>query len=246
MLLRRLNDHLKSQNWAAVVLDFIVVVIGIFLAFQIERWYASERDAANACERLSVLSDDLFKNREILEDQILLREEQIESAGILLQLDTRNANEIGPDEFYKLLATVSNITTPRFQRGAYDLLISTGQLDLIRLPELKSALAEFYARVDEFLIYNQGSWSAYRNTFEPYIINNLDLAALLRRIHPDDFESTDPSYEPKQFATVIGDGVFEGVIVQKRHAIVDERNRLLGLLENARKIENLLSGSGSS
>lgn len=127
MLLRRLLDHLKSQNWAAVALDFLVVVIGIFLAFQIERWYASHRDAASAYEHLTALSDDLSTNREILERQIRRRDEQIAAAGILLQLDTRKSDEIGPDEFYQLLATVSNITTPRFQRGAYDLLISTGQ-----------------------------------------------------------------------------------------------------------------------
>ncbi len=243
MLLRRFTEHLKTQNWVAIWLDLIVVVVGIFLAFQIERWYALQIDASNAYERLSSLSEDVARNLQVLDRHIQRRDEQIEAAEKLLELDNGNTTEIGPDEFYGLLSKVSNSITPRFQRGAYDLLISTGQLDLVQLPELKSALAEFYAAVDEFVVYNQGSWSSHRNTFEPYIINNLDHAALLRRIHPEVFDSITPSYEPKQFADAIGNGIFEGIIVQRRHAMVDERNRLLRLLDSAEEIDRLLSES---
>ena len=35
MLLRRLKEHLKEQNWFAVTLDLVVVVVGIFLAFRV-------------------------------------------------------------------------------------------------------------------------------------------------------------------------------------------------------------------
>lgn len=35
MLLRRFMEHLRNQNWAAVMLDLIVVIVGIFLAFQV-------------------------------------------------------------------------------------------------------------------------------------------------------------------------------------------------------------------
>ena len=218
-------------------------MVGIFLAFQIERWYALQIDASNAYERLSSLSEDVARNLQVLDRQIHRRDEQIEAAEKLLELDNGNTTEIGPDEFYGLLSEVSNSITPRFQRGAYDLLISTGQLDLIQLPALKSALAAFYAAVDEFVVYNQGSWLSHRNTFEPYIINNLDHAALLRRIHPEEFDSITPSYEPKQFADAIGNGIFEGIIVQRRHAMVDDRNRLLRLLDSAEEIDRLLSES---
>jgi len=34
MLLRRLAVHVKTQNWFAVWLDFVIVVIGVFLGFQ--------------------------------------------------------------------------------------------------------------------------------------------------------------------------------------------------------------------
>ena len=38
MLLRRVIEHVKAQNWFAVCLDFIIVVIGVFLGIQIGNW----------------------------------------------------------------------------------------------------------------------------------------------------------------------------------------------------------------
>ncbi len=38
MLLRRVIDHVRSQNWFAVWLDFVIVVVGVFLGIQIGNW----------------------------------------------------------------------------------------------------------------------------------------------------------------------------------------------------------------
>ena len=41
MILRRFMQHVKEQNWFAVGLDVIVVIVGIFLGMQVQKWYAS-------------------------------------------------------------------------------------------------------------------------------------------------------------------------------------------------------------
>ena len=38
MLLRSITKHVKEQNWFAVFLDFLIVVVGILIAFQITNW----------------------------------------------------------------------------------------------------------------------------------------------------------------------------------------------------------------
>ena len=38
MLLRRITHHVQSQNWFAVALDFVIVVVGVFLGIQIGNW----------------------------------------------------------------------------------------------------------------------------------------------------------------------------------------------------------------
>ena len=42
MLLRSLTKHIKDQNWFAVGLDFLIVVVGVFVGLQVQNW-ANER-----------------------------------------------------------------------------------------------------------------------------------------------------------------------------------------------------------
>ena len=43
MILRRVIEHVKAQNWTAVALDFVIVVVGILIAFQITNWNEARR-----------------------------------------------------------------------------------------------------------------------------------------------------------------------------------------------------------
>ena len=38
MILRRITEHLKTQNWTAVGLDLLIVVIGVFIGTQVSNW----------------------------------------------------------------------------------------------------------------------------------------------------------------------------------------------------------------
>ncbi|MEE4330606.1 MAG: hypothetical protein V2J10_07045 [Wenzhouxiangella sp.] len=59
MLLRRVIEHVKTQNWTAVALDFLIVVVGVFIGIQVSNWneVRSERVAAVSFEQR--LGDDL-------------------------------------------------------------------------------------------------------------------------------------------------------------------------------------------
>ena len=48
MLLRRMIEHVKTQNWTAVALDFVIVVVGVFIGIQVANW----NDARQSHERL--------------------------------------------------------------------------------------------------------------------------------------------------------------------------------------------------
>ncbi len=42
MILRRLAHNLREQNWTAIAIEFVLLVLGVFLGFQAQQW-ASER-----------------------------------------------------------------------------------------------------------------------------------------------------------------------------------------------------------
>ena len=39
MLFRRIAEHVKDQNWTAVGLDFVIVVVGVFFGMQVQSLY---------------------------------------------------------------------------------------------------------------------------------------------------------------------------------------------------------------
>lgn len=59
MLLRRVIGHVKAQNWAAVFLDFMIVVVGILIAFQITNWNAALQDRRDEQRYLAELAVNL-------------------------------------------------------------------------------------------------------------------------------------------------------------------------------------------
>ena len=38
MILRRITQHVRDQNWTAIALDFVIVVTGVFLGIQLGNW----------------------------------------------------------------------------------------------------------------------------------------------------------------------------------------------------------------
>lgn len=44
MLLRRLTKHVESQNWLAVGIDFLIVVLGVFIGIQLGNWNDTRSD----------------------------------------------------------------------------------------------------------------------------------------------------------------------------------------------------------
>ena len=44
MILRRLAENLHAQNWTAIAIEFVLVVLGVFLGIQAQNW---QGDLAN-------------------------------------------------------------------------------------------------------------------------------------------------------------------------------------------------------
>jgi hypothetical protein len=65
MLFRRISAHLRGENWFAVVLDLVVVVVGLFFGLQIDTWWAGQKEARIETAYLQEIREDfvtLYKN----------------------------------------------------------------------------------------------------------------------------------------------------------------------------------------
>ena len=138
MLLRSLMTHVREQNWFAVVLDFLVVVVGIWIALLVSQWTekqqrvsALERAEAEINEKLSVT---YFFLRERLAIAPCRRERYRHIGDLLLSPDTQWTGYSPPfdgDEFGQqqaLPAAIFAMTRP-FTTGTWDALLRNGDLD---------------------------------------------------------------------------------------------------------------------
>jgi hypothetical protein len=59
MILRQITQHVKDQNWFAVALDFVIVVVGILIAFQITNWNEARGERHREVQILREIGTDL-------------------------------------------------------------------------------------------------------------------------------------------------------------------------------------------
>ena len=74
MLLRRITEHVKAQNWTAVALDFVIVVVGILIAFQITNWNEARQQRANLTLAEADINGDLLDTYFNAKERISLRD----------------------------------------------------------------------------------------------------------------------------------------------------------------------------
>jgi hypothetical protein len=59
MILRRVIEHVKAQNWFAVAIDFVIVVLGVFIGLQVSNWNNARAFDARERELLGELRDEI-------------------------------------------------------------------------------------------------------------------------------------------------------------------------------------------
>ena len=67
MILRRLTDALRKQDWFAVIIETLIVVLGVFLGLQLGNWNASRADAREYAEALDRLRGEIDVNLKTLD-----------------------------------------------------------------------------------------------------------------------------------------------------------------------------------
>lgn len=145
MLLRRLAVHVKTQNWFAVWLDFLIVVVGVVLGFQITSWNEQRADRALEAEYLQRIGDELSDAKAVLEAILLeVNSNQLFAPDLTEFFDGRMA---AADHQRLVVAIYKFGLNPLlgFDVSTFDDLVSTGRLGLISDPEVRHAVQRAYA-----------------------------------------------------------------------------------------------------
>lgn len=239
MLLRRFTAHIRAENWIAVFLDLMVVVTGLFIGLQIDTWWEGQKEARLEGAYLIEIQEDFELNKSRLSNEIA-RLETILRAMLVLQEQSALATPSLPvaqlnEQFSSIHAMPTFIPVSR----AFDNLTGSGDLKLIRSRPLKNALAEYYAAAQITGLVQNTHEMELVQTFQPYIIKNLDYAAVtISRV--DDFPLAPPITEAS-ILEVLASRQFRNVVTQKWVISTDLLDQHRQMLARTNKVLQLLT-----
>jgi hypothetical protein len=149
MLFRRISSHIQGQNWLAIAIDLLIVILGVFIGIQVSNWNDSRKDKMRADDYLVRLHGDIMSDAKNLERRIEYWEEVIINGKIALDYAENGAPE-SLSNWNTLVAffRASRIWPFEIKNITYQELSNAGELSLIYDKKLREAVAEYYAVLD--------------------------------------------------------------------------------------------------
>jgi hypothetical protein len=144
MILQRISENVRSQNWFSVAVEFFIVVIGVFMGLQVQDWneaYKARIEEHGLLSRLHV------ETRKLLETQ---REELMnlnERAGVLMGVNSVLFSQeplrvISKLECHHILAS-HVFRRPPDELPVLDEMLSTGRFDVLQDEDIKEQLRNY-------------------------------------------------------------------------------------------------------
>ena len=145
MLLRRVIEHFRKQEWTAIGIDFVIVVLGVFVGLQVANWNEErvrQQRAESYLERIHAdLETDLTNYRNRLAFWGVVADYGRTGLAFAETGDARGASQ------WRLLLSyfqASQLNEYFTTSVTYDELKSAGELNLIGDVALRNAMAGYY------------------------------------------------------------------------------------------------------
>ena len=147
MILRRIIAHFLKQEWTAIAIDFVIVVVGVFVGLQVQSWNESRQDRVR--ERMYI--ERLARDFEAIEDRTEFANEKwlmviASSQRLLADIDAFNATGRTSRTQQEILADINSIQGTRIpapRAATFVELLSTGEIRVLGDDGLRDALLAY-------------------------------------------------------------------------------------------------------
>lgn len=206
MYLKRLAEHIRKQDWFIVVIELLVVIVGLMMAFEVDRW--REDMGEKKLERVYTqrLIDDIESDIPKLEYAIQLADMRKSFVELLMAVAENPAVAAEqPTSFLLAVDQAAFTYSPPLRRTTFDDLRSTGNMRLMHDQDMKTKLHDYYSFDESQLQFRSLDLSVEFHHFELSngILSNRQVRFLQDRwllVGPDNLEemkNTDPG-EPDE------------------------------------------------
>lgn len=144
MLLRRITQHVKEQNWFAVGIDFFIVVVGVFIGIQVANWNASQFERREEAAIIERLQSDFERVKADAEQSFDFHKQMTEDIRTVLR--SLRSGELKDDDipaFERALLLGTVVQTSADRAGSFTELMSSGRGNILRNRDLLHTLVDY-------------------------------------------------------------------------------------------------------
>ncbi len=175
MILRSITKHVKDQNWFAVGLDFIIVVVGIFVGLQVSAWNDARGERQAEITASVALHEDIVSTVSELQRTIDLTAASNTSLRVLAEYADGQHDDLSLAQIDRhILFGVYRIPGFSPNMVTYNELTNTGRLDLISNNELRKRLQELASEIATLRITGDGIEKMAYETTDAFLLKNYD------------------------------------------------------------------------
>ena len=211
MILRRFAQSLREQNWTTITIEFVLLVLGVFLGIQAANWNAQRGEDARAQAYVARIRSNLEADLQSIERRIVFWGLVIDHGNDAIRY--AETGELVDGSAWKTVRAFYQASQV-WQWGAtnptYQEMRSAGELGLIRDARLRDALSEYYASSvtgTDYLFAFQPEYRKLVRGLTPSVVANHIWAKCCEQPHPAEqtlFDCESPISEAEAQAVLAG------------------------------------------
>ena len=141
MILHRFARSLKEQNWAAITVEFVLLVAGVFLGIEAQQWSNERADRQLERVYLQRILSDIDVSIETNELNVARITENSDRLGMVVdRLRHCNLPEGERDAFADGVGHLARVGPSVFVLGTMEEMLSSGKFSIIRNAKIRDAL----------------------------------------------------------------------------------------------------------
>ena len=243
MLLRSITKHIKEQNWTAVSLDFVIVVIGVVIGIQVANWNEDRVANQERAEQLVGLHAEFVDNISIFEAYINTLNEQADDIASLRRIIAEPDIEFNAVDVNRMLMNVTSVPAFTVNRTTFEEIERSGGFRELSSSDLRTRLVNWNNAYKRLLRSERDTIEQRDFNFIPYLVSDLSFGSIAPYfLFLDDKTPTGPSQNTAEM--IVGNRQLDNLLVLRLGNLLACAFYAEQLLEETIKILEQLEAEG--
>ncbi len=248
MLLRRITKHVTEQNWFAVFIDFLIVVVGVFIGIQVANWNESLAEKAKFKQQLGVLRLEMIANIEELQTSTDQLNRQFDSMVQLRKVFGASGKPIEPSELDHLLMQSIRVVITVTASDSFNKIISAELLPDLASEHLINQMRQWAIYVSALNRTTRDDLAFRDTVLFPYFNASLSTAAMIYTYQDrflDNKEIAASEFNLNNYETLRDDPKLENIIAIKQATLMLQLDSIASLLKSAQDIVSAIEAEST-